>query len=65
LYFRVIALAGSGNATLCTLLVAPVAIVLGAVVLGESLPPNAYIGFGLIALGLIVIDGRLWKKMRR
>ncbi|MGB3406905.1 MAG: DMT family transporter, partial [Jannaschia sp.] len=40
LYFRIIAMAGSGNATLCTLLVAPVAILLGAWVRDEVLSPN-------------------------
>lgn len=61
LYYRVLAMAGSGNLMLCTLMVAPVAIVLGALVLGEALPLRAYIGFGLLALGLIILDGRLFK----
>ncbi|GAA3877261.1 DMT family transporter [Celeribacter arenosi] len=57
--FRVIKSAGSGNATLVTLFVAPVSVVLGALVLGETLRINAYFGFALIAAGLLVIDGRL------
>jgi len=57
-YYRVLDMAGSGNLLLCTLLVAPVAIVLGAIVLGEALPLRAYIGFGLLALGLMILDGR-------
>lgn len=61
LYYRVLAMAGSGNLMLCTLLVAPVAIVLGAVVLGEALPLRAYAGFTLLALGLVILDGRLFK----
>ncbi len=64
LYYRVLAMAGSGNLMLCTLLVAPVAIVLGAVVLGEALPLRAYIGFGILALGLLVLDGRLFKTVQ-
>jgi drug/metabolite transporter (DMT)-like permease len=59
LYYRILAMAGSGNLMLCTLLVAPIAIILGAVVLGEDLPLKAYIGFVLLAIGLIIIDGRL------
>ena len=51
LYYRVLAMAGSGNLMLCTLLVAPVAIVLGAIVLGEALPLRAYIGFVILGLG--------------
>lgn len=64
LYYRVLAMAGSGNLMLCTLLVAPVAIVLGAIVLGEALPLRAYTGFGLLALGLIILDGRLLKPIQ-
>ncbi|WP_108385170.1 DMT family transporter [Yoonia sediminilitoris] len=59
LYYRVLAMAGSGNLMLCTLLVAPVAIILGAILLGERLSFSAYLGFMLLALGLIIIDGRL------
>jgi drug/metabolite transporter (DMT)-like permease len=65
LYYRVLALAGSGNLMLVTLLVAPIAIVLGAWVLDERLDPNAYKGFVLLALGLVIIDGRLIDRMRR
>ncbi|KIN72310.1 DMT family transporter [Sulfitobacter guttiformis] len=64
LYYRVLAIAGSGNLMLVTLLIAPIAIVLGAVVLGETLAPNAYKGFALLAFGLLVIDGRLIDRMR-
>lgn len=65
LYYRVLAMAGSGNLMLCTLLIAPIAIVLGAVVLGEELKPQAYAGFALLALGLTVLDGRLWRWITR
>ena len=64
LYYRVLALAGSGNLMLVTLLIAPIAIVLGAVVLGETLNANAYKGFALLALGLVIIDGRLIDRLR-
>ena len=65
LYFRILEMAGSANTLLVTLLVSPVAIALGAVILNETLPTRAFIGFALIALGLAVIDGRLWKLARR
>jgi len=64
LYYRVLAMAGSGNLMLVTLLVAPVAIVLGAIVLGEALPLRAYAGFALLALGLVIIDGRLLQAVQ-
>ena len=65
LYYRVLAMAGSGNLMLVTLLVAPVAITLGAVVLGEKLSANAFVGFVILAVGLIILDGRAWKALRR
>ncbi|MEH6832690.1 MAG: DMT family transporter [Sulfitobacter sp.] len=64
IYYRVLALAGSGNLMLVTLMIAPIAIVLGAVVLGETLNANAYKGFALLALGLVIIDGRLIDRLR-
>jgi drug/metabolite transporter (DMT)-like permease len=59
LYFRLIEHAGATNALLVTLLVPPVAIVLGATFLGETLAPQDFAGLALIALGLAAIDGRL------
>jgi len=58
LYYRVLAMVGSGNLMLCTLLIPPVAIVLGVIVLGETLHPSAYLGFALLAAGLIVLNGK-------
>ena len=65
LYYAVLRRAGSANLMLCTLLVAPVAIVLGALVLGERLRPEAWAGFALLAAGLAVIDGRACRGWRR
>lgn len=64
LYYRVLAMAGSGNLMLVTLIIPPVAIVLGALILGEALNPAAYAGFALLAFGLIVLDGRLWRLLQ-
>lgn len=64
LYYRVLAMAGAGNVLLVTLLVAPVAILLGAFVLDEALPLRAYAGFALLAAGLVVIDGRILNRRR-
>jgi drug/metabolite transporter (DMT)-like permease len=43
---------------LVTLLIPPVAVTLGVFVLGESIRATSLIGFALIALGLVVVDGR-------
>jgi drug/metabolite transporter (DMT)-like permease len=65
LYYRVLAMVGSGNLMLVTLLVAPIAILLGALVLDETLRPAAYAGFALLAVGLVLLDGRVWHLLRR
>src|SRR5438270_4107487 len=59
LYFRLIETSGATNALLVTLLVPPVAILLGGVFLSETLAPQDFLGLGLIAFGLAAIDGRL------
>ena len=65
LYFRLIDSAGATNATLVTLLVPPIAILLGALFLGELLNGTQFLGFAFTALGLAVIDGRLIAAVRR
>jgi drug/metabolite transporter (DMT)-like permease len=65
LYFRVLAMAGSGNTMLVTLLIPPVAIVLGALVRAEAVPVDALTGFAILAAGLAVLDGRILRRLRR
>ncbi|MBT0956786.1 DMT family transporter [Alphaproteobacteria bacterium KMM 3653] len=65
LYYRILAVAGSGNTMLVTLVIPPVAIVLGALVLNEALAPTAYLGFALLAAGLLVLDGRVLPRRFR
>ncbi|WP_233557481.1 DMT family transporter [Rhodophyticola porphyridii] len=65
LYYRILAMAGSGNAMLVTLLIPPVAILLGAAVLGERLGPSAFAGFALLATGLLILDGRALQIFRK
>jgi drug/metabolite transporter (DMT)-like permease len=64
LYFAILVRAGAANLMLVTLLVPPFAIALGVAFLGESLSLEAWIGFGLIAIGLVITDGRLWARIR-
>ena len=65
LYYRVLGMAGSGNLLLVTLIIPPVAIVLGAWLREESLDLRAYAGFALLALGLLVLNGRPRRGWRR
>ena len=65
LFYRVLQTAGAGNVSLVTLMIAPVAVVLGALTYGEALPSHAYLGLVLLALGMLYIDGRLPAILRR
>ena len=62
LYFKILASAGATNLLLVTFLIPVSAILLGTVVLGETLLIPHMLGMGIITLGLIAIDGRLWSK---
>ena len=59
--FSLIVGAGATNVTLVTFLVPVSAILLGIWALGESLELIHLVGMVLIAIGLSVIDGRLWR----
>ena len=65
LYFRILASAGATNLLLVTFLIPISAILLGSLVLGESLELIHYLGMALIGFGLSAIDGRLWNRKRR
>lgn len=65
IYFRVLNSAGPTNILLVTFLVPISAILLGSLVLGEQLGWNAFVGMTLIFVGLIAIDGRLLKKLKK
>ncbi len=64
LYFRILATAGATNLLLVTFLIPVSAILLGVLVLGETLRAEHLIGMALIGLGLAAIDGRLWRRRR-
>lgn len=58
-FYRVLAVAGGANAMLVTLIMPPMSILFGIVLLGETFELRYAIGAVVIALGLVVIDGRL------
>ncbi len=64
-YFRILAGAGATNVQLVTLLVPATSVALGAALLGERLLARQFVGYGLIALGLAFIDGRLPRRLAR
>jgi len=65
IYFYVLSKAGATNILLVTFLIPVSAIFLGMMVLGESLRWNAFAGVALIFTGLIFIDGRLLKRLKK
>ena len=65
LYYRILAAAGAGNLLLVTLMIPPIAIILGAWFRAETLTPNAYLGFALLGFGLLILDGRLGHALRK
>lgn len=62
IFFNLLASVGAVNVMLVTLLVPVSAVILGSLFLGETLETRHYAGMVLILLGLIAIDGRLFKK---
>jgi len=65
LYFRLIASAGATNAALVTFLIPISAIFLGVTILGETFTGLQALGMSLIGLGLLVMDGRLFQKLKK
>lgn len=62
IFFRVLAQAGATNLALVTFLIPVSATLLGVGLLGESLRAEHLAGFALIALGLMAIDGRVFRR---
>lgn len=65
LYFKILESAGATNLLLVTFLIPVSAVLLGSLVLNETLETIHFVGMALIALGLSAIDGRLWRRMVR
>jgi len=63
-YFKMVATVGVTYISLVTFLIPIIALLLGAVFLGESVTAQALAGMAVIALGLAAIDGRLLRLFR-
>ena len=64
LFFNILERAGATNVSLVTLLIPPSAIGMGIVFLQESLQSAHFIGLALIILGLLSLQGRLFRLSR-
>ncbi len=65
IYFRILATAGAINILLVNFLVPVSALLLGIFILGETLTREQMIGMAFIALGLALIDGRVFARRSR
>jgi len=63
LYFHVIRTVGATNTLLVTFLVPITALLMGVLVLGESLNKHAILGMLMIFTGLLAVDGRIFRKL--
>jgi len=63
LYFKILESAGTGNLLICTIIIPPSSIFLNAFFLDQNITTNEYLGLIVIILGLIILDGRLFKKI--
>ena len=61
LFFKILQAAGATNVSLVTFLVPVSAILLGILFLDEHLTPWHVSGMVLIAIGLVILDGRLFR----
>jgi drug/metabolite transporter (DMT)-like permease len=62
LFFKLVESAGASNSLLVTFLIPIVAVVLGAAFLGERFSVNQGAGVMLIAVGLVLLDGRVLRR---
>jgi len=65
LYFKILSSSGATNLSLVTLIVPVSAVILGYFFLNERLSGTQLLGMAVIGLGLIVMDGRLLKPIKK
>lgn len=65
LYFRLIDRSGASNAQLVAFLMPILAVILGILFLGETLNTGQIGGAVLIAVGLVILDGRLFRRTQQ
>ena len=61
IYFKILLSTGAGNLLICTIIIPPSAILLNAILIGESITLNELIGLVIITFGLLILGGRLKK----
>lgn len=64
LFFEILARAGATNLLLVTFLIPPSAILLGVLILNETIQFNQILGLSFIVISLLTIDGRIIGRIR-
>ena len=59
LYFAILKRAGAANTMLVTIIIPPFALLLDALAIGEFVSPREIAGFLIIALGLLILSGKI------
>ena len=62
IYFKILSTTGAGNLLLCTIIIPPSSIILNAIFISEMIKLNEFMGLIVIIFGLMVLDGRVFKK---
>lgn len=62
LYFNILRRAGAANLMLVTLLIPPFAVGFGWLFLAETQTASSALGYGIIAIGLAITDGRIFGR---
>jgi drug/metabolite transporter (DMT)-like permease len=63
LFFEILARAGATNLLLVTFLIPPSAIILGVLILNETIQFNQMLGLSVIIMSLLIIDGRVFGRI--
>jgi len=59
LYFALLKQAGAGNTMLVTIIIPPFSLLLDALALGQWVKPHEMLGFGIIAIGLLILTNKI------
>ena len=65
IYFKILSTTGAGNLLLCTIIIPPSSIILNAIFVSEMIKFNEFMGLIVIIFGLMVLDGRVFNKIKK
>lgn len=63
LYFKILERTGAGNLLICTIIIPLSSILLNAILLVQMITLAEMVGLAIIAIGLLVLDGRIINRI--